>query len=102
MLFKKCVTISRSRLPAIICTLVSLNRDPFTARVTSDAPVKIDTDATVNDYRCATLLGGEAPSRLTINDLLIAAPLLAGQHSALIAQSIVGRPFVANHQVELS
>lgn len=75
---------------------------PFTARVTSDAPVKIDTDATVNDYRCATLLGGEAPSRLTINDLLIAAPLLAGQHSALIAQSIVGRPFVANHQVELS
>ena len=36
-----------------------------------------------------------------VNYFLIAAPLLAGQRSALVAQSIIGWPFVINHQVEL-
>ena len=55
---------------------------------------------------------GQAPSmervarremklRLLVNSLLIGAPLLAGQRLALVAQSIIGWPFVVDHQVEL-
>jgi hypothetical protein len=38
---------------------------------------------------------------LLVNSLLIAAPLLAGQRSALVAQSIIRWPFVVDHHVQL-
>jgi hypothetical protein len=38
---------------------------------------------------------------LPFDTFLIPAPFFAGQHSALVAQSIIGWPFVVDHQVEL-
>lgn len=38
---------------------------------------------------------------LLVDSLLIGAPLLAGQRLVLVAQSIIGWPFVVDHQVEL-
>ena len=38
---------------------------------------------------------------LPVSSFLIAAALLAGQRSALVAQSIIRWPFVVDHQVEL-
>src|ERR1043166_3467682 len=38
---------------------------------------------------------------LPFNNILIPAPFLAGQRSALLAESIIGWPVVVNHQAEL-
>ena len=56
--------------------------------------------------RATSYLTGSGEERemkllLFVDSLLIGAPLLAAQRLALVAQSIIGWPFVVDHQVEL-